>query len=747
MTRKIVLMAVIPLLLAACSDKNPVKPDNGTVRGKVTADGVGVSGVTITVSVYIVTGKGAAKPNSDLSQQASTADGDYSIELVPGLYKIAYSVYFDNQALWTSRFPVEIKAGEETTINIELKDTTPVNLMLTDDDATVKVTWVAGYGADHHRIYRAASDDNNFEMIREVDVQYPNEYTIFDTPPAIGSYKYKVTALIAGVESEPSDEKTVDFTGSIEPPNNFYAVDLVTRITLTWAEKTNASYYKIYRSDSSPDNWNLIDSVSATAYDDVPGSFGNYYYYVTAVSPYGTESGPSTQKLVNYDGRYDPPSGLTLIDRGSNLYLTWIGVGGSGYYNIYRSLDADSDFVRIDSCFTASYEDVPLLHDFYYYRITVVASNGLESDRTPAVGTFFDGRLDAPSQVHATDRGLWVDVEWDEVPWAGAYIVYRSDDQQTYHQIARVTAPGTIYSDQPPQAGNYAYKVSTETSDGVEGPLSNPALVYFTENLTRPEYVNAESFGTFIVVQWNSVPNATGYTVYRSTSAGGGYVEIGTSDVLQYTDIPEFAGPYYYKVRATDNLGHQSPFSFYTYVYFNNLPLPPHMITANDQGYNISISWLSEDMPYQFIIYRSVLPNSGYVPIDTVAQRNAIDWPSSAGHYYYKLQTVASQDRLSELSSDVHIYFSGDLPAPVNLNADTTGGHVNLSWSQVEGASEYDVFRGPSETQMELLQTVYLPNTTDAPSVGGTYYYAVLARTQGGLESPRSAPVVVGYQP
>ena len=48
---------------------------------------------------------------------------------------------------------------------------------------------------------------------------------------------------------------------------------------------------------------------------------------------------------------------------------------------------------------------------------------------------------------------------------------------------------------------------------------------------------------------------------------------------------------------------------------------------------------------------------------------------------------------------------------------------------------------------MVLIQTVYDTNTTDVPESGGTYYYAVAARTQGGLESPRSAPVVVEFNP
>jgi hypothetical protein len=52
----------------------------------------------------------------------------------------------------------------------------------------------------------------------------------------------------------------------------------------------------------------------------------------------------------------------------------------------------------------------------------------------------------------------------------------------------------------------------------------------------------------------------------------------------------------------------------------------------------------------------------------------------------------------------------------------------------VEGASEYEIFRGTSESQLDSIQIVYVPHTTDVPDSPGTYYYAVLAKTEGGLE-------------
>lgn len=748
MTRNIILIALTPLLIFGCSDdKNPVGQANGTISGRVTAGGVGISGVTITVSGYVITEGGSPKPGSYSIFQSSAIDGDYSVDVLPATYRIDFSIVYNSEWLNTARYPIVVASGSEVIVDVDLKNPIPVNLIVNEEDAAVNVSWEPGYGAESHRIYRAATGQNNFEQIKEIMGEYNSTLSIVDIPPDIGSFTYKVTGVSGGIESEASEPAAIDFTGNIGAPTSLTAVDFVTHVVLNWDDKLYASYYKIFRSETTPENWSLIDSTDLNFYSDVPETFGNYYYRLTAVSPYQTESGPSASAMVNYDGRYDPPSGLTLIDRGSNFYLTWIDEGYYGYYNVYRSLDPDQNLVRIDSTFNTSYEDVPLIHDHYYYRVSIVGPNDMESEKSTAVGAYFDGRLDAPGQVQAVDRGLTVRITWGSVPWVGAYILYRSDDAETYPQIARISGNYLFYIDEPPQAGTYLYKVSTETVDGIEGPLSQAASVYFSDNLSRPENVNAYNFGTYVNVAWDGVTDATEYIIFRSPSAVGGYVEIATSGSPAFTDAPQFPRAYYYKVRAIDNLGHESPFSFYAYVYYTDAPLPPHNVIASDQVHNILVQWNSYGDNYDYVVYRSLDPTGEYYAIDTTTAYSINDWPATAGHYYYKVQSIAGPGQVSELSDDAHVYFSGILDTPANLQADTVGGYVSLTWDAVQGAAEYDVYRGTSEIELDLIQTVYSPECTDAPSTGGTYYYAITAKTEGDLESPRSAPVIVVYEP
>jgi fibronectin type 3 domain-containing protein len=717
MFRKSAVLILISaaILWLACSRDKSTSADSGSIEGRVTADGAGIPGVNITVSPYVLTG-GGAKLN-DISETAGSAsDGDYHINILAGSYRVYYEVSYLGERLTAARYPVEVESGQNVTLNVELKDPAPSNLLVREDNAAVVVTFESAYGAHLYRIYRSLAGQENYQIVATIDSYYGfGTVTFTDRPPEIQSYIYKATAISENGESGPSNTAQIDFGGLIAPPAGLDVSDRIAWIYLIWSQRANAIYYNIYRSAAQND-WTRIGSTLGLAYTDTPGVYGIYNYRLTSVSQYGTESIPGPTVSVNYDGRLDAPEELTIVDRGSLLYLTWQSLEQAAYYLLYRSTSLDGIYDRIDSTFETHYSDRPGPNGEYFYKVAAIGPNGLESDLSSPMSMIFDGILEPPRSIYAQDRGLSVLVDWDPVNWAGAYLLYRSDDGgATYAQAARIASTTSEYTDTPPMAGTYYYKVAVETIDGALGPLSGASLVHYSASLLAPQGIGAQSMGLYIMVSWNTVTGATGYSIYRATEISGDYIEV--EDMIQYSpfhDEPPVAGPYYYRVQAFDNNGHRSPMSFQAYVYFPARPIAPMNLSLIDQGYNVRLNWSVSSYYDSCQVFRADTFDGVYIPQFWVLGTSGYDWPSAAGHFYYKVQ-ITYRGVTSEFSDYAHIYFTGRFSPPSNIYGFDAGSSVQLGWTSVENAASYDVYRGTDPDSMVLNQTVYANAATDTP--------------------------------
>ena len=750
MFNKAVILCLLGALLfsLSCEDNSSEPIKEGYLAGKVTVDGQGVEGVLIDVSSFHVSGgNGAAK-----AAQASeyTAAGDFAIELIAGTYRADFA-YFSSgeQNLITARYPLNVTAGETTYVNVELKDPKPYCVLALDANSAVELSWECAYNAVEYKIYRADSTLGNFLNINTVNSSTGTLYYT-DMPPTTGKYSYYITSVnAADYESDYSEIVEVEFTAEINPPTGFTAIDQVEYVSLSWNDNTRARGYRIYRSTGDDQNWQFIDSTTDITYQDEPASYDNYYYYVTSVSIYDTESEKSPSAMVNYDGKFDPVENLTISDRGSDLYLNWLDYDNVAYYAIYRSLDPDLEFTRIDSTTNSHYSDIPADTGTYFYYITVFSAAGLESDQSDTVSARYDRVLESPTGFTAENKGLYVGLRWNEVQWAGAYIILRNDGGSSdFFEIASVAGSITSYNDTPPYEGVYEYKIATETLAGIKGPRSTAITVYYIDNLLPPSNVDATSAGTYVKVDWESSFGATSYKVYSARNETGVYEYVDSTLDTSFVDIPEIEGQYYYKIKACDNIGHVSQFSNSAYVYFSDKPLPPYDIVAVDSLYKVTLWWHTNEFNADYMLYRSNTMESNYQHIETIDNDTiATDWPSVGGHYFYKLRTIASGDT-SDLSQFVHILFSGDLAAPQNLSGYDAGSYVHLEWDQVAGASEYRIYVAESIDGEYVYDLTEDDNSAGHfPESEGVYFYKVKAVTEGDLHSPFSNAVQVEFEP
>ncbi|MCM1309969.1 MAG: hypothetical protein NC301_02950 [Bacteroides sp.] len=145
-----------------------------------------------------------------------------------------------------------------------------------------------------------------------------------------------------------------------------------------------------------------------------------------------------------------------------------------------------------------------------------------------------------------------------------------------------------------------------------------------------PSYVSASPDGPssapFANIAWASVPGATSYMVYRSTSAYGSYSLLSTVSICTYFDeTVKYGSTYYYKVKAKNSAG-TSDFSDYAECQFtdNRKPGPVKYGNCTVSGTTMTLRWsLPTDPSYgkpTKAILRVMNPISGvYADVETLS--------------------------------------------------------------------------------------------------------------------------------
>jgi hypothetical protein len=142
--------------------------------------------------------------------------------------------------------------------------------------------------------------------------------------------------------------------------------------------------------------------------------------------------------------------------------------------------------------------------------------------------------------------GTTVTVTWDAVIGATGYRVYRDGTRvtETTNRTFNDTGltPGTLYS--------YTVSSLNLTSIPPESAQSSPVTVTTPNSPAVPTGLTAVSTTGGVVLDWNNVTGATGYTIFRNGT------EIDTSTSSAYTDTEiDPSTTYRYAVSATNAAG------------------------------------------------------------------------------------------------------------------------------------------------------------------------------------------------
>ena len=142
-----------------------------------------------------------------------------------------------------------------------------------------------------------------------------------------------------------------------------------------------------------------------------------------------------------------------------------------------------------------------------------------------------------------------------------------------------------------------------------------------------------------VSLSWDYVTDATGYNIYRSSSANGEYEEIGNrgSSNTSYTDFnPLPGGGNYYKVTSVYSAGESQPSDYAT----GSPPNTPAGFRGYQYSTYVSLSWNNVDRA-NFNVYRSSSENGGYVLIrDATSLTSISDYAPNTGNNYYRVTAI-----------------------------------------------------------------------------------------------------------
>jgi fibronectin type 3 domain-containing protein len=556
---------------------------------------------------------------------------------------------------------------------------------------------------------------------------------------------------VQNVSDTDKPDISISYSGGngVPAPTGLNASASGNTITLTWNSVSGASSYKVYRSGSSSGSYTSLNTASSASYTDSGLAAGTYYYKVSAVSSAG-------------EGPQSSSASVTVSGGGDNPALTIDNVAGNTTVKITKTtISADTVFDSLTGVVATGQGTHPLLGwttgeeitGVYNVMLRLVGSpntvkyqNGVSFTNGSATvnwNTMLSGSsgggLSAPTGLSAAASGTSITLSWTSVSGAGSYRIYRSISSDGGYSLVNGSVVGTSYTDSGLAAGTYYYKVSAYGSGQESEQSSYASATVSSGGLSAPTGLNATDSETSITLSWTSVSGASSYKVYRSGSSSGSYTSLNTASNTSYTDSGLSVATYYYKVSTVSSAGTESPQS--SAVSATVSLSGPSGIGITVSGNNISLSWYAVSGASYYKIYRDTSQNGTYPQIDTSSIPVYTDSDLPAGRYYYKISAVSS-DEIEGKQSGTGVVII--LSAPTGLNATVSGSSVSLSWTAVDGAARYHVYRSTTDEEYSymFLESVYSPSYTDDSGLAaGTYYYKVAAETSGWTTGPQSSAV------
>lgn len=537
------------------------------------------------------------QPYELLASQPETSFTDYYLEfpLEAHQYRVwyRYTAYTQNGS---------VAAQLEQRIFVERAEDEVLLDAVAVGPTSIYLFWDPVLYGETYTVYRSLSERGFYEPIgTSTGIDYVDDTCTPEVP-----YFYRVIAT-DDLGYFIAESKAVSAQTAYPIP---YAVDAETlsdsSIKVTWTPVDDVDGYVVYRSTTPDGVYEEVGTPTGAEFTDTGLTSNTDYYYKVAVSVaggVGPKSDPPAhaKTLATVPGKTLGVTATALST--SSIKVDWNPVSDATGYYIYSSLYENGSYQLVGISPTNTFTNTGLNADTeYFYKVAAYNTYG-----TGQISDFASARTlkitvpSAPLNVTATALSTSsIQVKWNAVSDATGYYVYRSYSPTGGVYIGTTTGTSLLSTGLASDTGYY-YVVVAYNAAGMS-QLSNYAYAKtFKAGPSIPINVKATALSSSsIQVSWSAASGASGYYVYRSLTANGSYVYVGTSTSTSMVNSGLAADTgYYYKVAAYNSSG-TSALSAYAYAKtFVNRATPtyPLRVTIFQQYYMSPSIYLGPTYP------------------------------------------------------------------------------------------------------------------------------------------------------
>ncbi len=277
-----------------------------------------------------------------------------------------------------------------------------------------------------------------------------------------------------------------------------------------------------------------------------------------------TDTGAST----TFAGCTPPasPASLSATPGNNSASLSWTA-SGSATYDVFRNeTGCNAGFTKLVTGQTGTtFSDPNVANGLtYFYQVTAFPSGNeacasLPStcvSVTPTAGTCTPPA--APTGVTATATGQsTATVSWTASSGATSYKIFRATTSGgPYTQVG--TTSSTSFADSGLTCGTtYFYVVTASNGSCDSGNSAQASTTTSTCTCTPPAaptgVATSGATQTGLTVSWSASSGATSYKVFRSTTSGGPYTQVGTTSSTSFVDSGLTCNTTYFYVVTASN--------------------------------------------------------------------------------------------------------------------------------------------------------------------------------------------------